>query len=189
MNAPSCSPYPTPPVNRSAHLKKLLTPQTAELCLQVEALSNLTFTMENYILQVRESRFPNLSNENPNSNLNSNMYVFPGIGLGAILSKSTNISSEMIYTSAVALSTAVNQTELNAGMLYPEITRIREVSVVVAREVIRQAQKQHLDRERKIRDFNDDKLDSWIRNKMYDPADPAKGLHLGYDTPGEKSLL
>jgi len=117
------------------------------------------------------------------------MYVFPGIGLGAILSKSTNISSEMIYTSAVALSTAINQTELDAGMLYPEVTRIREVSVVVAREVIRQAQKQHLDRERAIRDTNDEKLDAWIRARMYDPVNPAKGLQQDYVMAGGKSFL
>jgi len=117
------------------------------------------------------------------------MYVFPGIGLGAILSKSTNISSEMIYTSAVALSTAINQVELDAGMLYPEITRIREVSVVVAREVIRQAQKQHLDRERTIRDVNNEKLDAWIRARMYDPASPTRGVHGYHDVPGRKSLL
>lgn len=55
-------------------------------------------------------------------------------------------------------------------MLYPEITRIREVSVVVAREVIRQAQRERLDREKSIRDLSDAELDSWIKARMYDPA-------------------
>lgn len=70
----------------------------------------------------------------------------------------------------MALSKAINQSELNAGMLYPEITRIREVSVIVAREVIRQAQRQGLDREKSIRDLSDAELDSWIKARMYDPA-------------------
>ncbi|KAG9245312.1 malic enzyme, NAD binding domain-containing protein [Calycina marina] len=105
----------------------------------------------------------------------NNMYVFPGIGLGAILSKSTNISSSMIYTSAIGLSTVINQTELDAGMLYPDIKRIREVSVVVAREVIRQAQKEWLDREKDIVDMTDDELDDWVRERMYDPSHPDKG--------------
>jgi len=118
----------------------------------------------------------------------SNMYVFPGIGLGSILSKATLISQEMvcflgpsfsspkliehqIYTSAVALSTAINANEVSAGRLYPELDRIREVSVIVAREVIREAQKQGLDREKSIRNLSDPELDAWIRSRMYDPTE------------------
>lgn len=55
-------------------------------------------------------------------------------------------------------------------MLYPEITRIRDVSVTVARQVIRQSQAQKLDREKSIRGFSDAQLDAWIKEKMYDPA-------------------
>lgn len=101
----------------------------------------------------------------------NNMYVFPGIGLGSILSKATLISQEMIYTSAVALSTAINANEVSAGRLYPELDRIREVSVIVAREVIREAQKQGLDREKSIRNLSDPELDAWIRSRMYDPTE------------------
>jgi len=100
----------------------------------------------------------------------NNMYVFPGIGLGSILCKAQHISQEMIYTSAVALSTTINNFEIEAGMLYPEISRIREVSVVVAREVIRQAQRERLDREKSIRDLSDAELDEWIKARMYDPT-------------------
>jgi len=100
------------------------------------------------------------------------MYVFPGIGLGAILSKTAHISNDMIYASAVALSTAINQEELDLGMLYPDISRIRDVSIVVAREVIRQSQKQRLDREKSIRNLPVSQLDAWIESKMYDPAAP-----------------
>jgi malate dehydrogenase (oxaloacetate-decarboxylating)(NADP+) len=113
------------------------------------------------------------------------MYVFPGIGLGSILCRAAHISQEMvslpkfelnqsnigqIYTSAVALSNTIQNSETEAGMLYPEITRIREVSVVVAREVIRQAQRERLDNEESIRDFSDEELDAWIKARMYDPT-------------------
>jgi malate dehydrogenase (oxaloacetate-decarboxylating)(NADP+) len=75
-----------------------------------------------------------------------------------------------IYTSAVALSKTINQHELDEGRLYPNITRIREVSVVVAREVIRQAQREDLDHEKSIRNLSDAELDAWIQDRMYDPA-------------------
>jgi malate dehydrogenase (oxaloacetate-decarboxylating)(NADP+) len=55
-------------------------------------------------------------------------------------------------------------------MLYPDITRIRDVSVTVARQVIRQAQKQKIDREKSIRGLSDDQLDAWIKERMYDPT-------------------
>jgi malate dehydrogenase (oxaloacetate-decarboxylating)(NADP+) len=76
-------------------------------------------------------------------------------------------------------------------MLYPEITRIREVSVVVAREVIRQAQRERLDREKSIRDLSDDELDAWIKARMYDPTvqDGMVDPILKEKFPGGKSLL
>lgn len=98
------------------------------------------------------------------------MYVFPGIGLGSILCKAVHITQEMIYASAVALSNAITPSELADGRLYPELDRIRDVSVIVAREVIREAQRQGLDREPSIRDLGDEKLDEWIRERMYDPT-------------------
>ena len=70
----------------------------------------------------------------------------------------------------MALSTAINTNEINAGRLYPELDRIREVSVMVAREVIREAQRQGLDREKSIRNLSDSDLDAFIRSRMYDPT-------------------
>ncbi|KAF4628500.1 hypothetical protein G7Y89_g9657 [Cudoniella acicularis] len=99
----------------------------------------------------------------------NNMYVFPGIGLGSILCKTAHISQEMIYTSAVALSNTLREDEFASGMLYPSLDRIRSVSIVVAREVIREAQRQRLDREPSIRNLSDAELDEWISTKMYDP--------------------
>ncbi|TVY52086.1 NADP-dependent malic enzyme [Lachnellula cervina] len=116
----------------------------------------------------------------------NNMYVFPGIGLGSILCKAKHISQEMvpppalplllaplthpqIYTSAVALSTTLKTAEFDSGMLYPSLPRIRSVSVVVARQVIRAAQRQDLDTATELRAMDDEALDRWIESRMYDP--------------------
>ncbi len=54
--------------------------------------------------------------------------------------------------------------------------------MIVAREVIRQAQRQGLDRETSIRGLSDGELDQWIRERMYDPtkesANVAAKAHL-----------
>jgi len=99
----------------------------------------------------------------------NNMYVFPGIGLGAILSKSVNVTQNMIYASAEALSTSLLPEEIEQHWLYPNISRIREVSVTVTRGVIRAAQKDHMDRELALRNLSDAELDDYIRHRMYDP--------------------
>ncbi len=103
------------------------------------------------------------------------MYVFPGIGLAAILSKATSITDAMIYASAASLSTSLTPAEKAAGNLYPELRRIREVSVTVARGVIRAAQEAGLDREPALRGLTDDQMDEYIRERMYDPFEPDRG--------------
>jgi malate dehydrogenase (oxaloacetate-decarboxylating)(NADP+) len=99
----------------------------------------------------------------------NNMYVFPGIGLAAILCKAVNVTQDMIYASGEYLSHALTPLEKEHKLLYPDITRIREVSVVVTRGVIRAAQKNGVDRELAMRNLSDEQLDDYIRERMYDP--------------------
>lgn len=98
------------------------------------------------------------------------MYVFPGIGLGTILSKATTITQSMIYASATSLSTSLLPSEISQGWLYPELARIRDVSVIVAIGVIKAAQEAGVDREQSIKGMGDDELEKWVRSKMYDPS-------------------
>lgn len=51
------------------------------------------------------------------------MYVFPGIGLGAILARVKTVSDKMIEASALALSDALTREEKDAGLLYPRLDR------------------------------------------------------------------
>lgn len=95
--------------------------------------------------------------------------VFPGIGLGAILSRAVSVTQNMIYASAEALSTSLLPEEVKDNWLYPDIRRIREVSVEVTRGVIRAAQADKVDRELALRNIDDEELEKFIRNRMYDP--------------------
>lgn len=104
------------------------------------------------------------------------MYVFPGIGLGAILSKSVSVTQSMIYASAESLSTSLLPAEVADNWLYPDIRRIRDVSVIVARGVIRAAQAEGVDRELPLRGLSDPELDVYIRERMYDPFGEADSI-------------
>lgn len=106
----------------------------------------------------------------------NNMYVFPGIGLGAILSKAVVVTQDMIYASAEALPESLLQQEKDDGWLYPNIRRIRDVSVVVTRHVIRAAQAGNVDRELSLRSLSDKQLDAYIRERMYDPFNEHESI-------------
>ncbi len=69
----------------------------------------------------------------------NNVFVFPAIGLGAILAGATQISDSMITHASQALATQVTEDELGRGLLYPDISRLREVTAVCAAAVAEQA--------------------------------------------------
>ena len=104
------------------------------------------------------------------------MYVFPGIGLGTIVCKATVVTQSMIYASAISLSAALQKSEAAKGLLYPEIERIRDVSVLVAMGVIRAAQEAGVDRETQLKGMGDAELEKFVRSKMYDPREETQRL-------------
>ncbi len=65
----------------------------------------------------------------------NNVYVFPGVGLGAIISKSSQVTDGMFAAAADALAGLVTETELEAGVLYPPLADLRSISRTIARAV------------------------------------------------------
>ncbi|KAI9470916.1 MAG: malic enzyme [Benjaminiella poitrasii] len=74
----------------------------------------------------------------------NNMYIFPGLGLGAILSHTKHITDRMIYETSMALANSLTDDETAQGWLYPSLKRIRQVSSVVAAAVCQEALKEKL---------------------------------------------
>ena len=70
----------------------------------------------------------------------NNMYVFPGLGLGAILSRASSVTDSMVEAASLGLANALTADERALDMVYPRIERIREISVEIAVSVIRAAQ-------------------------------------------------
>ena len=99
----------------------------------------------------------------------NNMYIFPALGLGAILARATEVTQSMVYASATSLAGSLNKAEKAAGLLYPDVQRIREVSGVVALGVIRAAQEAKVTKEAEIEGMGDEELLAWVRERMYDP--------------------
>ncbi|KAG9397019.1 Malic enzyme cytosolic [Carpediemonas membranifera] len=66
----------------------------------------------------------------------NNMYVFPGIGHGAMLAQAKIITEEMISAAATACAKYVPDEEVVKGVLLPRLTDIRDISAHVAAAVM-----------------------------------------------------
>jgi len=99
----------------------------------------------------------------------NNMYIFPGIGLGAILSRTRHVSDGMIEQAAVALASSLDAEEHATGLVYPRLERIRALSARIALAVVRQAQKEGLDANRYLRTLANEDLLGLIQDKMWQP--------------------
>ncbi|KAG8985427.1 hypothetical protein FRB90_004710 [Tulasnella sp. 427] len=102
----------------------------------------------------------------------NNMYVFPGIGLGTILSGATRVTSKMIERAATSLAGSLSDDERQAGLIYPRLERIREVSAEIAVGVIRQAQEDGVDGAKRLRDLDDVALQTYVRDRMWTAPRP-----------------
>ncbi|EGC40509.1 malic enzyme [Dictyostelium purpureum] len=69
----------------------------------------------------------------------NNMYIFPGLGLGAHLCRSKHVTDAMIITAAKTLSKFVDDSEVVTGKIYPGLQHIREISTKIAVRVIEKA--------------------------------------------------
>jgi hypothetical protein len=69
----------------------------------------------------------------------NNVFVFPGVGLGAIVAEATAISERMFLGAARALAGRVSEERLADGVLYPPIEALIEISRTVALAVASEA--------------------------------------------------
>lgn len=57
----------------------------------------------------------------------NNVFIFPGVGLGAIVSGASQVTDHMIAAAAVALADSLTSAELSGGCLMPEVARLWDV--------------------------------------------------------------
>ncbi|KAF5122468.1 NADP-dependent malic enzyme [Metarhizium anisopliae] len=108
-------------------------------------------------------------------NQGNNVYVFPGLGLGAILAKASRVTDNMVYTSADALAGSLNSEEIHKGLIYPRIERVREASVIVAREVMKAARRDGVSELPEAywhewEEWGDVALTAYIKQRIYNPS-------------------
>jgi len=113
------------------------------------------------------------------SNQSNNMYIFPGVGLGTLVSRSRLVSDGMLLAASKELASYTSDEDISAGMIFPDLEQIRTISARVALAVVRQALHEGLvpiEREdngmqwaEQLESMSDEDLTDGISMRMYEP--------------------
>ena len=68
----------------------------------------------------------------------NNVYIFPGVGLGALVAEATRVTDSMFTVAAQTLADLVSEADLAKGALFPPLTQLREVSLRIAVAVVKE---------------------------------------------------
>lgn len=97
----------------------------------------------------------------------NNAYIFPGVGLGIVASGCIRVTDEMFLAAAQTLAALVSEEDLATGRVYPSLSRIREVSALIAAEVATIAYRRGLARIPEPKDLLGN-----IKRQMFQPVYP-----------------
>lgn len=98
----------------------------------------------------------------------NNSTCFPGIGLGAILSRSKVLSNKMLVAAVKALAAQSPALKNPSKGLLADVTEVRQISVQIALAVIKAAVEEgYAQREDIPKD--DAEIEQWVRAQMWEP--------------------
>ncbi|KAE9611187.1 hypothetical protein Lal_00012092 [Lupinus albus] len=112
-------------------------------------------------------------------NQGNNMYLFPGIGLGTLLSGARIVSDGMLQAAAECLAAYMSDEEVLQGTIFPSISRIRDITKEVASAVIKEAVEEDLAEgyhgmdPRELRKLSQDEIAEYVKNHMWNPEYPT----------------
>ncbi|XP_077235215.1 NAD-dependent malic enzyme 1 [Tasmannia lanceolata] len=153
-------------------------PTTNAECTPQQAFS----TVGGHIVYASGSPFQDVDLGNGqigHSNQGNNMYLFPGIGLGTLLSGARVISDGMLQAAAECLAAYMKEEELLKGVIYPSISSIRDITKEVAAAVVREAVVEGLAEgyrsmdARELQKLTQEETIEYVKKNMWDPVYPT----------------
>ncbi|GMI77980.1 Arabidopsis thaliana NADP-malic enzyme 4, NADP-malic enzyme 4 [Hibiscus trionum] len=96
----------------------------------------------------------------------NNAYIFPGLGLGLIMSGAIRVHDDMLLAASEALASQVTQENFDKGLIYPPFRNIRKISAHIAAKVAAKAYELGL----ATRQPQPHDLVKYAENCMYNPA-------------------
>lgn len=102
----------------------------------------------------------------------NNSTVFPGIGLGCVLSRARLLSDKMLVAACKTLAAQAPALKDPDRGLLPDVVDVREISVRIAGAVVRQAVEEGLSQAQGIpgrgEDGEEEELEEWVRAQMWE---------------------
>ncbi|KAK7274544.1 hypothetical protein RIF29_15638 [Crotalaria pallida] len=106
----------------------------------------------------------------------NNMYLFPGIGLGTLLSGAHLITDGMLQAASECLASYMKEEDILKGILYPSISSIRDVTAEVGAAVLRAAVAEELAEgqgdvgPRELSHMSKEETVEYVRSNMWYPV-------------------
>ncbi|HEX7669661.1 MAG TPA: oxaloacetate-decarboxylating malate dehydrogenase, partial [Polyangiaceae bacterium] len=94
----------------------------------------------------------------------NNVFIFPGVGLGAAIADAREVTTEMFHVASVALAGLVTEERLGAGAIYPHQRELRSVSFAIACAIVRYASEHDLGRRIQPED-----VEATVRAAVWEP--------------------
>ncbi|MBI4025690.1 MAG: NAD-dependent malic enzyme [Verrucomicrobia bacterium] len=94
----------------------------------------------------------------------NNVFIFPGVGMGALVSEASRVTDSMFLAAARELGTFTSDQRLASGALYPDIKDLRVISRQIAFKVAQVARAEGLGR-----DLDDAAMSSAIDQAIWHP--------------------
>ncbi|GAA5334333.1 MULTISPECIES: NAD-dependent malic enzyme [Thermus] len=97
----------------------------------------------------------------------NNAFIFPGLGLGAVLARAREVTDGMVLEAAYALYEFTR--ERFPDLLYPPVRHLREVSPYVAARVMRKALEEGVAEEERIQGLSFPELYAFVQSRFWEP--------------------
>ena len=94
----------------------------------------------------------------------NNVFIFPGVGLGALVAEAREVTDEAFLTAADELAASVSPARLATAGLYPPIAALREIARTVAIGVVRRLRDTGYGRQ-----FRDEEIEPAVDRAMWTP--------------------
>jgi len=98
----------------------------------------------------------------------NNAFIFPGIGLGALVAEAPEVSDAMFSAAAECLAAQVSAADLQTGALYPRVHDLRRVATRIAEAVVAEARDAGLGRV-----LDDAAISTAVAAAQWDPRYPS----------------
>ena len=95
----------------------------------------------------------------------NNVFIFPGVGLGALVAEAKEVTDGMFAVAAQRLADEVKASDLASGSLFPSAHEIRRISARIAEDVVAEARNSGVGRQ-----IPDAEIPKAVAAMIWDPA-------------------